>query len=51
MAGVPLIQGPSLIPLLELAIARGVQADFAQNVLDLFPDNTKPCVKPRCSPC
>jgi ATP/maltotriose-dependent transcriptional regulator MalT len=42
MPGVPLMQGPSLIPLLELAVKEGVQADFAQQILDLFPGNAKP---------
>ena len=42
MPGVPLLQGPSLIPLLELTVKQGVQADFAQQILDLFPGNAKP---------
>lgn len=42
MPGVPLLQGPSLIPLLELAVKQDVQADFAQQILDLFPGNAKP---------
>ena len=42
MPGVPLMQGPSLIPLLELAVKQNVQADFAQQVLNLFPGYAKP---------
>jgi LuxR family maltose regulon positive regulatory protein len=41
MPGVPLMQGPSLIPLLELAVKQGVQTSFAQEVLDLFPGYAK----------
>ena len=42
MPGVPLLQGPSLIPLLETAVKQGVQAGFAQQILDLFPGNAHP---------
>ncbi len=41
MPGVPLLHGSSIIPLLELAIKHEVQADFAQQVLALFPNQTK----------
>jgi LuxR family maltose regulon positive regulatory protein len=40
--GVPLMQGPSLIPLLKLAVKQGIQTDFSQQVLDLFPSRAKP---------
>jgi LuxR family maltose regulon positive regulatory protein len=42
MPGIPLIQGPSLIPLLELAVKEDVHGDFAQQILDLFPGYAKP---------
>lgn len=41
MPGVPLMHGSNIIPLLELASKHGVQADFAQEVLALFPNRTK----------
>ncbi len=41
MPGVPLMHGSNIIPLLELASKHGVQADFAQEVLALFPNQTK----------
>ncbi|MCB8972205.1 MAG: AAA family ATPase [Ardenticatenaceae bacterium] len=42
MPGVPLMQGPSLIPALELAVKHGVKADFAHKILDLFPSYNAP---------
>ncbi|MFQ5400829.1 MAG: LuxR C-terminal-related transcriptional regulator [Anaerolineae bacterium] len=42
MPGVPLMQGPSLIPALEAVVKEGVQADFARRVLDLFPGRAAP---------
>lgn len=42
MPGVLLLQGPSLVPLLELAVKKDIKANFAQQVLDLFPGQAKP---------
>jgi LuxR family maltose regulon positive regulatory protein len=41
MPGGLLLHGSNLIPLLELASKHGVQADFAQEVLALFPNRAK----------
>jgi DNA-binding CsgD family transcriptional regulator len=41
MPGVPLLHGSSIMPLLELANKHGVQAEFTQEVLALFPNQSK----------
>lgn len=39
--GILLMHGSSIIPLLELAIKHNVQSEFAQHVLNCFPNQTK----------